>query len=101
MVLRRIPSLALFFCVCAVFPSSMPAQSSPANADEVYRQGVRAYEAGDDPAALRSFKRAAELQPSNPEYQNAVGQALLKDGQPAAAVPYFRRVVKLRPDLAV
>ena len=91
MVLHRIPGLVLFLYVCTVLPLPTLAQSSTASAGQVYQQGVRAYEAGDEAAALRSFKKAAELEPSNPEYQNAVGQALLKNGHPSEAIPYFRR----------
>ena len=49
-------------------------------------------------AALASFQQALAIQPDSPEALGGQAGTLMKQGQPATAVPVFQKWVKIRPD---
>ena len=53
------------------------------------------------PDALTAFRRAMQLQPNNPDYLAATGEAILLSGRPGTereAKPLFEKALTVRPD---
>jgi Flp pilus assembly protein TadD len=53
--------------------------------------GYQALQEGDGPAALRAFRRNAELHPASPNVHDSLGEALEREGDlPGARLAYMR-----------
>ncbi|HEX5757656.1 MAG TPA: tetratricopeptide repeat protein, partial [Thermoanaerobaculia bacterium] len=87
---------------------SVPVQFSDPWVEEARRRAtgsgvhaLRALEAaarGNDPRALEELRRAAALDPANPELRQGLAEALERQGEGGAALAEFREAVRLAPD---
>jgi Flp pilus assembly protein TadD len=66
----------------------------------LYRDGTRALDRGDAPAAIAALERAAELGPEASEIQNHLGLAYQAAGRDDDALRAFQRAVELDCDNA-
>lgn len=60
--------------------------------------GLRMFESGDYPAAVKQLAAAAQLNPRLPQLQSLYGQALLHTGDPDAAADAFRKELAINPN---
>ncbi len=56
---------------------------------------------GNTAAALKSYQRSIEADPTNPNRWMTVGKVYREIGQPADAISFFDKAVELQPDIAV
>lgn len=68
----------------------------PQTAAEFDQQAIYFFSQRDYDSAIKSYRRALELEPKSPAINNRLGQALLVKGQYAAAAEAFRNAIKLR-----
>ncbi len=61
-------------------------------------EGAIALNENNLPGAEKNYRAALGMRPASPEALEALGGTLLKNGQPAAAVPYFAEFVKVQPN---
>jgi len=102
-VSRRAPFLVLLLAV-----AWLPACASTSPEDEIrrlearnsYEAGVKSVSEGRVPLGLASLRQAAELDPTNPLYHNAVGAVFLNVGRFADAQAEFQKAVELDPTYA-
>lgn len=102
-VSRRRP---LLFLVCAL--SLLPACATTSPDDEIrklegraaYEGGVKSIAEGRISLGLSSLRQAAEIEPGNPLYRNAVGAVLLNIGRYPDAQVEFLKAVELDPTYA-
>ena len=69
-------------------------------ARSAYEAGVKSIADGRVPLGLASLRQAAELEPQNPLYRNAVGAVLLNVGRFPDAQAEFQKAVELDPTYA-
>ena len=70
----------------------------PATSLDSARTGSAKFSSGDYEAAKNDFEKAVEKNPNDAEAQNSLGQALVRLGRVAEAVPHFERASTLVPD---
>ncbi len=70
-------------------------------ASSAYERGLTDAQNGDLPAARSDFEQAVKLNPWNPEFQNALAQVMLRQGDLDGAIPHLRTVTSLAPDAAL
>ena len=100
--------LGLAYMLGMAFLREGRAQDAQARLDRILRNGdsaearfllgVRMFESGDYPAAVKQLAGAAELNPSLPQLQSLYGQALLNTGDPDAACDAFRKELASNPN---
>jgi tetratricopeptide (TPR) repeat protein len=73
------------------------AVAQPSNARQAFDRALSLERAGDSTAALSLLWEAAGLAPSDPDIQNALGEALERIGALDAAVTAFRAAERARP----
>jgi len=76
------------------------AASMIAEAETAFQEGIRLKQAGDIPAAITCFRRAAELDESDPRYWVSLGVALSELHQWSEAVKVLTIGVGLKPHYA-
>ena len=96
------PAPKLFGVESPVRPPS-PAGPPPPGEQE-YADGRRLMHAGDLRGAIAAFEKAVTAQPDNPDFQNAYGIALWRDGRTDAAIAAHAQAAgldsRLRPQYA-
>lgn len=70
----------------------------PNYAEAYLSQGIIRKNLGDDAGALRSFRKAAAIDPGNAEAQHEMGGEYLRLGQAGLAVEPLEKAARLRPD---
>ena len=71
------------------------------NGDSVqarFLMGMRMFESGDYPAAVKQLAAAVELDPRLPQLESLYGRALLYTGDPDAAAEAFRKELAINPN---
>src|SRR5713226_4987093 len=96
------PLVAFFLSSLAAFgPSVLSAAQKakpPAQAEEIYAQGMQALQRGDLPAAETAFNKVLRLAPSSAEAHNSLGWVLQAEGKIEPAIREFQAAIKLKPD---
>ena len=67
-------------------------------AESRFLLGMRMFEAGDHPAAVKQLSTAIELNSNLPQLQSLYGQALLNTGDPDAASAAFQKELNTNPN---
>src|ERR1700730_18034165 len=70
----------------------------PAQADEVYAEGMSALQEGDLTTARAAFEKVVRIAPDSPEGHNSLGWVLLAQERIDPAIREFRAAVRLKPD---
>ena len=70
----------------------------PVTSADATRSGSAKFSSGNYEAAKNDFEQAVEKNPNDAEAQNSLGQALVRLGRVADAVPHFERATTLAPD---
>ncbi len=65
-----------------------------------YQLGVAYFDAGNYGAAVPELSKAADLDPSNAEYQNALGLALMFGRKIDPAITAFQKALEIQPKLS-
>lgn len=73
-------------------------EGQPETEMTLYARAIALHRLPDTPAALETTDRLMALRPNDAFYTELKGQILHETGQPAAAVPLYRRAVKLAPE---
>ena len=68
------------------------------SAEARFLMGMRMFEAGDYPAAVKQLAAAVEANPKLPQVQSLYGRALLNTGDPDAAAEAFRKALAGNPN---
>lgn len=95
-LVSTIPAMVPPSTLDAVAPGTV--QRSPTAivaANESFEAGRASMAASDYPAARNAFQRAADLDPSNPRYQDSLGVARAAGGDPKGALAAYRKAVGL------
>jgi Flp pilus assembly protein TadD len=87
-------------CLSACASTSPEEEIRRLEARSAYESGVKAIGEGRIPLALASLRQAAEIEPKNPLYHNAVGAVLLNVGRFPDAQIEFQKAVELDPTYA-
>jgi tetratricopeptide (TPR) repeat protein len=66
--------------------------------DPDYAAGVKAIKAGQYPAAIRLLERVTARETTNADAYNWLAYATRKNGDPAAAIPLYEKVLAIDPD---
>jgi tetratricopeptide (TPR) repeat protein len=65
--------------------------------DNSFSEGIAAFKQGDLSAAAAAMEKAVAADPKNAEAQAWYGYLLLRQNNPAAAIPYLETAVSLKP----
>jgi hypothetical protein len=72
-------------------------KSEREQADEVFVEGVKAYQAEKYPEAIKLFEKALALDPNHVDVQRSLGIAYAKTNNPKKAVDHYETYLKLAP----
>lgn len=103
---RTLPAAALVACLACVvaagcgFPFLRPAAPSGPTSQDLYRQGMAAYRAGDNDAAVKALSEATRRNPNFAAAHSALGDIYKQSGNHAAAATEFETVTRLQPNVA-
>ena len=92
-VFRCVLLLAIFGITCGL-PAQTNAHPDNPLAASAYQRGMVAAENGDLTAARSAFEQAVKLNPWNPEFQNALAQMMLRQGDVDGAISHLRTVTQ-------
>lgn len=68
------------------------------DAQSRFKDGFKAYAAGDYAAAIAGFQAALEVEPDHRDALRSIAMAWVRHGDPARAVPFAQRVAELEPN---
>lgn len=84
--------------ILAAFLLQAAPQAMSPEETALLRSGIEAENRHDLDAAIASFRKAAELAPSDPVALSHLGQAYVSKREYAAAIPQLKRALELSPD---
>src|SRR5262245_38768772 len=93
MLLRTVVLLLATALAGALFLGA--ADTELAQAEQHYRRGLALVNVGRINEASLSFQKALEIAPNHPLVLNALGAALLKNGETATAEQYLKRALQI------
>ncbi len=79
--------------------SDAPTRTMNPEAQKYNNRGLNYFSRNDFKNALKEFRKAAKVDPQNPEYPNNAGIAELNLRRPADALQYFETAIQLNKDL--